>query len=120
MLNPFPGKRSIVIIDNCAIHHDEEIRRIIVEQCGAYKLYVNLTKLKIPGAKLIYLPPYSPDLNPIEEAFSTIKAWLRRHEYLYDGREKLPWLIQEAVAHVTAAHAIAWFRDCGYIPDHDD
>lgn len=46
MLNPFPGKRSIVVIDNCAIHHDEDIRRIIVEACGAYKLHVNLTTHK--------------------------------------------------------------------------
>jgi transposase len=31
----------------------------------------------LPGAKLIYLPPYSPDFNPIEQAFHSIKAWLR-------------------------------------------
>jgi len=72
------------------------------------------------GACLIYLPPYSPDLNPIEEAFSSIKAWLRRHENEYDNPEKLPWLIHQAIDSVTAAKAIGWFRDCGYIPDDDD
>ncbi|KAH7923607.1 hypothetical protein BV22DRAFT_979295, partial [Leucogyrophana mollusca] len=33
-LNPFPGKRSVVILDNCSIHHDPELREIIVEECG--------------------------------------------------------------------------------------
>jgi hypothetical protein len=69
---------------------------------------------------LIYLPPYSPDFNPIEEAFSSIKAWLRRHEAMYDTPEKLPWLIDQAVRSVTPAMALKWFRDCGYIPDDDD
>jgi len=33
-LNPYPGPNSVVVLDNCAIHHDEEIRRIIVDECG--------------------------------------------------------------------------------------
>ncbi|TDL16344.1 hypothetical protein BD410DRAFT_731465, partial [Rickenella mellea] len=33
-MTPFPGPRSVVIIDNCAIHHDEEVRRIVVDECG--------------------------------------------------------------------------------------
>ncbi|TFK23478.1 hypothetical protein FA15DRAFT_558789, partial [Coprinopsis marcescibilis] len=37
LLNPFPGPRSVVVLDNCAIHHDEEVRRIIEEDCGAIK-----------------------------------------------------------------------------------
>jgi len=35
-LNPFPGKKSVVIMDNCAIHHDEEIRGLIVDDCGVF------------------------------------------------------------------------------------
>lgn len=35
-LNPFPGPRSVVVMDNCAIHHDEEIRRIVVDECGMF------------------------------------------------------------------------------------
>ena len=34
MLNPYPSKRSVVILDNCSIHHDEELCRLIVEECG--------------------------------------------------------------------------------------
>jgi hypothetical protein len=72
--------------------------------------------LSYPGARLVYLPPYSPDLNPIEEAFSSIKAWLRRHEGDFEHERQLPWLIHQAVASVTAADAIGWFGDCGYLP----
>ncbi|TDL14114.1 hypothetical protein BD410DRAFT_690978, partial [Rickenella mellea] len=34
ILNPYPLDRSVVVMDNCAIHHDEEIRRIVVDECG--------------------------------------------------------------------------------------
>jgi hypothetical protein len=34
LLNPYPGPRSVVVLDNCSIHHDEEVRRIVVEECG--------------------------------------------------------------------------------------
>ncbi|PPQ90786.1 hypothetical protein CVT25_010287 [Psilocybe cyanescens] len=54
-LNPYPGPNSVVILDNCTIHHDKDIERLIVHDCGA---------------KLIHLPPYSPDYNPIEQYFS--------------------------------------------------
>ncbi|KAJ7189621.1 hypothetical protein GGX14DRAFT_608791, partial [Mycena pura] len=74
---------------------------------------------------LVYLPLYSPDFNSIEEAFSSIKATgpdgplikasLRRNEALFTGPEKLPWLITQAVAGITAEMAAGWFRDCGYM-----
>jgi transposase len=70
--------------------------------------------LKLIGAILIYLPPYSPDFNPIEEAFSAIKAWLRRHENEFTQGNQLPWLIHQAAAAISAGDAIGWFRDCGY------
>jgi len=83
--------------------------------------WINYSTDKVsPGAHLVYLPPYSPDFNPIEEAFSSIKAWLRRHEGEYDNPAKLPWLIHQAVLSVSAGMAIGWFSDCGYIPDEDN
>jgi len=44
---------------------------------------------QIIGARLIYLPPYSPDFNPIEEAFSSIKATLQRNERYFTGTEQI-------------------------------
>lgn len=40
-LNPYPGPWSVVIMDNCAIHHDEEIRQIIEVECGMYSLHLS-------------------------------------------------------------------------------
>ncbi|EIN03337.1 hypothetical protein PUNSTDRAFT_22868, partial [Punctularia strigosozonata HHB-11173 SS5] len=64
---------------------------------------------------LVFLPPYSPDLNPIEESFSALKAWLRR-SYRHLLNSNNPILdIHEACAHaVTADKAIGWFRHSGY------
>lgn len=100
ILRPYPGPNSVVIMDNCAIHHGDEIREIIEDECLA---------------KLIYLPPYSPDLNPIEEAFSAIKAFLRRHQDELVTNADLPALILRAMEYITEEMAEGWFSDCGYI-----
>lgn len=65
-MQPFPDKHSIIIMDNCSIHHVQEVKDI-VDSCGIV---------------LFYLPPYSPDLNPIEELFSYLKYYLKNHEDL--------------------------------------
>ena len=65
-LMPFNGTnpRSIIIMDNCAIHHVPDVTDLIQQT----------------GALIYWLPPYSPDLNPIEEAFSKVKAVMRAME----------------------------------------
>ena len=74
------------------------------------------------GMRLLYLSPYSPDFNPIEEAFSCIKAWIRSHrnEVLIEmeqGPLSQPYeILWEAVfTSVTVAKVRGWFRDCGYL-----
>lgn len=57
-MNPFPGPRSVLIMDNCSTHHSGLIRPM----CEA------------AGVRLEYLPPYSPDISPIEESFSMLKS----------------------------------------------
>ena len=79
-LTPHPGPWHVVVLDNCTIHDHVEIWHIIVEECGVFSS-VSLARLflsHISGARLIYLPPYSPDF--LEQSFHTIKAWLGRHE----------------------------------------
>lgn len=115
-LTPYPGPRSVVVLDNCAIHHDEEIRRIVVEECGML-FSITLSEpflTHIAGARLIYLPPYSPDFNPIEQSFHTIKAWLRRHEAEAINPDVRPWLIHQASSSVTPEMAQGWIENCGY------
>ncbi len=60
-LVPVLRSGDIVILDNLGSHKSTELRRMI----------------KAVGARLWYLPPYSPDLNPIEQTFSKIKHWMR-------------------------------------------
>ncbi|TFY50469.1 hypothetical protein EVG20_g11499 [Dentipellis fragilis] len=66
--NPFPGPQSVLVCDNARIHHAPEVRELIESF----------------GCRLEYLPPYSPDYNPIEQAFSIMKSQLRRNgSYMY-------------------------------------
>jgi len=57
-MNPYPENNSVIIMDNARIHHDSEL----------------IALLKELGCHVVFLPPYSPDYNPIETAFSTIKS----------------------------------------------
>lgn len=91
-----PG--GIVVMDNLSVHKDKRVCPLIE---GA-------------GCTLVYLPAYSPDLTPIEHAFSKIKEYLRRVGAR--SREALEAAITAAMATVTAADAIGWFTHCGYPP----
>jgi len=62
-MNRFLEERSVLIIDNCSTHRTEAVQ----EACDA------------AGILLVYLSPYSPDLNPIEPAFHCLKQWMRRN-----------------------------------------
>jgi transposase len=81
----------------------------------------NLAAHKVPGvrealaaarAEVVYLPPYSPDLNPIENAFSKIKQGLRsaRHR----AQQKLWNNTQQVLETITPSDAAGYFRHCGY------
>lgn len=98
VLAPTLKAGQIVILDNLAAHKSETIRQI-VEACGC---------------RLLFLPSYSPDLSPIEEAFSKIKARLRRAAAR--GHEALVEAIGQAVASVTSHDALGWFHHAGYHP----
>ncbi len=72
--------------------------------------------------KYVFLPPYSPDFNPIETAFSAIKAYIRRNGDLYRSkmldaaRDEMDIYceLNNAVYSVTPENAAAWFHHCGY------
>ena len=68
--------------------------------------------LEAVGAELLYLPPYSPDFNPIEQAWSKIKQQLRSAKAR--TMERLESAIVDALVAVTPHHAAAWFAHCGY------
>jgi transposase len=89
-----PGR--IVVMDNLSAHKSERVRELIE---GA-------------GCQVLYLSPYSPDLNPIEEAFSKIKGLLRKAEAR--TREALVEAIGKALDTVTVRDARDFFEHCGY------
>ncbi|CAM9622155.1 unnamed protein product, partial [Phaeothamnion confervicola] len=98
ILEPFHAgaKKCVVIMDNASIHHDRRVRELIERV----------------GAKLLYLPPYAPDLNPIEWVFSLIKQHLTRT--WAQGSGSLRAAIARALTDVTPAEAQAFIRNAGY------
>jgi len=64
------------------------------------------------GCELVYLPPYSPDLNPIEQAFSKVKGLMRKAEAR--TREALIEAMGRALDEVTARDAHGFLEHCGY------
>ncbi len=74
------------------------------------------------GMRLIYLSPYSPDFNPIEEAFSALKAWIRRNrDYIIGELTGDPTcdpiaMLWEGVFTVMSPESVeGWFRDSGHL-----
>ena len=96
VLAPTLRKCQVVVMDNLSAHKGERIRELIEER----------------GCELIYLPSYSPDFNPIEEAFSKIKGLVRKAEV----RTKVALLeeIGWALSAVTTDDARGFFEHCGY------
>jgi transposase len=89
-----PGQ--IVVADNLKVHHSERARAAIEAR----------------GAQLWHLPPYSPDLNPIEEAFSKVKACLRSAEpRTLEDHSTAIWA---ALRTITPQDAVGWFAHAGY------
>jgi transposase len=89
-----PG--DAVVMDNLSSHKRDKTRRLI----------------ESAGAQLLFLPPYSPDLNPIEMIFAKIKQILR--SLACRTREQLWSTIQPVLDQVTASDAANCFRHCGY------
>ena len=76
-INPDPGSCSVLVMDNCHIHHGEEVWCLVEDVHHKFPWWhCNLTFFFFWVCKLIDLPTYSPDYNPIEQAFSSIKAYL--------------------------------------------
>ena len=66
------------------------------------------------GALVKFLPPYSPDLMPNEEAFSKVKGYLREQEAAYQASDNPELFILPGFASITASDCEQWCIDCGY------
>lgn len=98
LLAPSLKPGQIVLLDHLSIHQGVRVRAAIEAR----------------GCRLLFLPAYSPDFSPIEEAFSKVKTFLRRQGAR--TREALQEAIAQALLIVTAQDASGWFTHCGYPP----
>lgn len=95
-LLPYLNPDSVLVMDNMKSHHAKAIKQL-------------LEKAKV---RYVFLPPYSPDLNSIENLWSKVKALLRK--FKARTLETLPDAIQRAFRAVTLSDCSGWFCACGY------
>jgi transposase len=96
LLAPTLKAGQVVVMDNLGAHRPRRVRELI----------------KARGCELIYLPPYSPDLNPIEEAFAKLKHILRKMGAR--TKEALIEAMGRALGAVSAQDVRGFFAHCGY------
>jgi transposase len=97
-LTPSLCEGQVVVLDRLGAHRTDRVKQLIEGR----------------GADLVFLPSYSPEMNPIEEAFSKIKALVRKAGARV--REELVETIGRALAAVTIEDAAGWFAHAGYWP----
>jgi transposase/DNA-binding CsgD family transcriptional regulator len=101
----WPDPKSMLVMDNASFHHSERIEQMCTDA----------------GVKLVYLPPYSPDLNPIEEFFAELKGFIKRNwqhhmEHSDEGFDSfLEWCIDIVGAREQSAKG--HFRHAGLVID---
>jgi transposase len=96
VLCPHLRPRHCVVMDNLAAHKVTGVRSLI----------------EATGARLLYLPPYSPDFHPIEKCWAQLKHYLRAAKAR--SVSALEPAITAALSHLTTDQATAYFRHCGY------
>ncbi len=96
VLAPSLSPGQVVVLDNLGAHRGDRVRELVEAR----------------GCELLFLPPYSPDFSPIEEAFSKLKALLRKAAAR--DRGSLVEAIGTALSAITARDASGFFGHCGY------
>lgn len=102
ILNPFNGTNplSVVIMDNASIHHVDEVTDLIESTAHA---------------KVIFLPPYSPDLMPLEEVFSKVKCVLKANDQIFQACTAPRAMLAMAFGMVTTEDCFGYVHHCGYL-----
>ena len=104
--SPYPGPRSVLILDNVSIHKDLRLQQLCNEA----------------GVLLKFLPPYSPDYNPIEATFGDLKAWIKRNYTLAADFEDFGNFLDFTICQVCkgGANVKGHFRKAGYIVNEQE
>jgi transposase len=98
-LNPWPLPRSILVLDNAKIHMYKELEAIMHSR----------------GAMIFFLPPYSPQLNPIEVAFAQLKQWILKYPlaFRFDIRATLEVALVRCIDEASDV-GLNLYSHCGY------
>jgi len=96
VLGPTLVPGDVVVLDNLPVHKAAGLAELVEKR----------------GARLLFLPPYSPDFNPIELAFSKLKTWLRTAAAR--TRQALDEALAQALDWISEPDAQNWFDHCGY------
>lgn len=98
VLAPMLWPGAVVVMDNLAVHKAREVEAVV----------------EAVGGRVVYLPPYSPDLSPIEPCWSKLKAYLRKRAAR--TYEALDEALSAGIETISSRDAMGWFRHCGYRP----
>lgn len=99
-MQAYPGRNSIVIADGARIHTGRNIAPIVS------------ATLANNGGQLVFLPPYSPDYNPIELVFGWIKKWLRLHPDISEQYPEISMI--NALRSIPSEMFRKWITHCNY------
>nr|CAG8519384.1 14370_t:CDS:2 [Entrophospora candida] len=94
LMNPYPQKNSVLVMDNAVIHHDDKMIQLMKEV----------------GCHVLFLPPYSPDYNPIELSFSFIKKWIKRNNIFMQSCADPIFVLTVACMQITTNLAHSYFK----------
>lgn len=100
-LCPALRARDVVVMDNLAAHHVREVRR----------------EIESVGARVLFMPPYSPDMNPIEIAWAKLKSIVRSARAR--SLRELSLAVEHARDRITLSNLAGWYRHCGYQPQRN-
>jgi len=96
VLGPRLRRGDVVVLDNLNVHKASQVEQVAAQR----------------GARVIWLPPYSPDFSPIEQCWSKIKTLLRAAKAR--TREELEKALAQAIKLITRGDIRGWFKHCGY------
>ncbi len=86
---------------------------VVMDNLSSHKMPAVIAAIKSCGAEVWFLPPYSPDLNPIEKMWSKVKTFLRKAKAR--TLDALIDAIRDALRVVTTSDILGWFAECGYV-----
>ena len=109
---PINGQRFLAYVEQILVPTLKQGDVVVMDNLGSHKNRAIRKAIRAAGARLVFLPPYSPDLNPIEQFFAKLKTLLRKAE---ERTVEAVWKrIGSLLKCFSSAECAAYFRNAGY------